>query len=113
MIDALIGQAYSLFMVAVETWGSLYFFDTFLTEKNKPTTEIPVCHMVCVYGDWGAVRKIDWMVENDSHSFGICAFVLAFLSDSLLAEFFLCYAKLLSAACHRLFDCFDIRLADV
>ena len=34
MIDALIGQAYSLFMVAVETWGSLYFFDTFLTERK-------------------------------------------------------------------------------
>ena len=34
MTDALTGQVYSLFMVAVETWGSLYFFDTFLTERK-------------------------------------------------------------------------------
>ena len=34
MIDAWIGLLYSLFLVALEAWGSLYFFDTFLQEKR-------------------------------------------------------------------------------
>lgn len=34
MIDVWIGQIYSLFLVAVEVWGSLYFFDTFLQERS-------------------------------------------------------------------------------
>ena len=34
MIDAWIGLLYSIFLVAVETWGSLYFLDTFLTKRR-------------------------------------------------------------------------------
>lgn len=35
MIDGLIRQIYSLFLVAVEIWGSLYFLDTFLPKRNS------------------------------------------------------------------------------
>ena len=35
MMYALFGQAYSLFLVALELWGSLYFLDTFLQERRR------------------------------------------------------------------------------
>ena len=94
--------------------GNLIFSGYFSADKkDKQTAEISFYHMVCMHGVLCVVRKIVWVVENASHSFDVCAFVLAFLSDSLLAEFFLCYAKLLSAVCHGLFGFFDVRWADI
>ena len=94
--------------------GNNIFLGYFSIKKaNRKIPQIQVRNIVGVFGDWSTLRKTDWVVENNSHSFNIYAFGSAFLSDYLLAEFFLFYAKLLSVVYHGLSDFFCNRLEKV
>ena len=94
--------------------GDHVFFGYFFAgQKDWQTAKISIHYKFYVSGVWGTVRKTDWVVENNSHSFDICTFVSVFLSDILLAELFLLYTELLSDICNGLFDFYSFRREDV
>lgn len=62
MMDAWLGQLFSLFMVAMEAWGTLYYWDTFLPQRKAERIQKyrPVILYVCMEIGVLSGRLIGW-----------------------------------------------------